>query len=156
MSTPIQIDSALSASFYRLCVIGGFCALLLVVIWLLPFGWAYQLALVLFLGACVWFAQVKQPHLTAISSLLTQPSHDGDYDFLQWHIQTFDGYFITPYGYENDVYQATLQKIDDMGVVLILTFDVFEPFDKIYRLAIWQDQVDSESWRMLKILAKVR
>ena len=53
-------------------------------------------------------------------------------------------------GYENDVYQATLQKIDDMGVVLILTFDVFEPFDKIYRLAIWQDQVDSESWRMFK------
>lgn len=155
-TTPINIDTALNVSVYRF-----FCLLLITVLWFLLI-WQLELSLwyrvvlgVVWL-ACLVVAQLKQPHLTAISSTLTSSFSDNPQDFLVWQIQIFDGYVIAPYGYETDIYQATLHKIDDFGVVLLLDFGVFEPFDKHFTVQIWQDQVDSESWRQLKILAKMQ
>lgn len=155
-TTPINIDTALNFSAYRF-----FCLLFATLFWFLL---VWQLALSFWYGVvlgvawlgCLTVAQLKQPHLTALSSTHTPSFSDNPQDFLLWQIQIFEGYLVVPYGYETDIYQATLQKIDDFGVVLLLDFGVFEPFDGHFTVQIWQDQVDKESWRQLKILAKMQ
>lgn len=150
---PILIDTALSASSYRLFFLLLVNIFLLLVILALGFGLWYTLGLVIILLICNYFSQIRTPHLTAISSLRSTSSNPHPLGFLEWQIQIFDGYLFIPYGEQADIYQATLQKIDDFGVVMLLKFEIFEPFNHTINLQIWQDQTDKNSWRHLKILA---
>ncbi|WP_019520738.1 protein YgfX [Faucicola boevrei] len=150
----IQIDSELLPSFYRKIVLISGMLTLLMIICLLPLTWAYRGILVVLLLVCSWFYQINQHHLVNISSLRLKNLQDFEkYDFLEWHLQLFQGYFVVPYGHQSDIYQAKLQQIHDMGQVLWLQFCVFEPFSKTLSVQIWQDQMDSDTWRQLKILA---
>lgn len=153
---PIHIDTALSASSYRLFFLLLVNIFLLLVILALGLGIWYTVGLVAILLTCNYFSQIRISHLTAISSVLLKSTSPNPQDFLEWQIQAFDGYLFVPYGEQSDVYQATLQKIDDFGVVMLLKFDIFEPFNHTINLQIWQDQIDKDTWRQLKILAKMQ
>ncbi|ELA09670.1 hypothetical protein MOMA_04670 [Moraxella macacae 0408225] len=149
----IQIDNELLPSFYRKILLTSCLVALLMLIWLLPLAVMYRGALSVLLFGCLWLYQIRQHHLVNISSLRKNSQYIEKYDFLVWHLQLFQGYFFTPYGHKSDIYQAKLQKIYDMDRVLWLKFGVFEPFVKSLSVQIWQDQVDANTWRQLKILA---
>lgn len=153
---PIHIDTELSASSYRLFFLLLVNIFLLLVIFALSLGLWYTLGLAIILLICNYFSQIRTSHLTALSSILLKSSSPNPQDFLEWQIQVWDGYVFVPYGEQSDVYQATLQKIDDFGMVMLLKFEIFEPFNYMINLQIWQDQTDKDTWRQLKILANIQ
>lgn len=153
---PIHIDTELSASSYRLFFLLLVNIFLLLVIFALSLGLWYTLGLAIILLICNYFSQIRTSHLTVLSSILLKSSSPNPQDFLEWQIQVWDGYVFVPYGEQSDVYQATLQKIDDFGMVMLLKFEIFEPFNYMINLQIWQDQTDKDTWRQLKILANIQ
>lgn len=153
----IHIDTQLHASRYRLWLWAGVTVAIAGMIGLLALPISYKVALWILLVACVIVSQLASQQLLAISSLPAKRSNKSSHEFLlsdtDWQIQCVQGYFFTPYGQVSDIYQAKLLEISRIGAVMVIKFDLFEPFDKVLTLLIWQDQVDSDTWRQLSVIA---
>ncbi|MFW2177268.1 MULTISPECIES: hypothetical protein [unclassified Moraxella] len=154
----IAIDTTLKISHLKILVWGGVIVLVMLMTGLLPVQLNYRLALMVLTLACVWLAQLSQYHLTVVSTLPNRRANDMiAYDFLDWQLQGVEGSFIIPYQPTTNpqamLLQAKLLAIQDMGCLLVLTFDIIEPYQKPLTTHIWQDQVDNDTWRQLKILA---
>lgn len=151
----ITIDSVLSGSRLRLLWWLGAAVGLTLLTLALPIGQAYQLAITALLWACLWVGQLWQPHLLALSSTFDSNASDGANGLAvwDWQLQVAQGYIRVPFGQTHDVWQAKLTAVEDIGAVLLLRFWLFEPFGKFLTVQIWQDQVDTDTWRQLKTLA---
>jgi hypothetical protein len=109
--------------------------------------------------ASLWFGQVSSCHLLAISSLHAKPQSNNqtlpydNFDFLTWQIQWVRGVVKVPKQGKQAVWQANLLGIADMGCLMILTFGLIESVPAKISVTIWQDQVDSDTWRQFKVLA---
>lgn len=152
----IHIDCSLRPSRYRLVTWALLSVMLAVVIGLLALPVSYKIGLWLLLAVCGVVSQLGSQQLLAISSLpSSRKSLANDYllSELDWQIQCVQGYFVTPYGQVSDIYQAKLLAVSDIGAVMVIKFAVYEPFNKVLTILIWQDQVDSDTWRQLKVIA---
>ena len=156
----IHIDTSLKPSLYKRLVWGASSLFFMLLLSLLALLLAYKILLGLVALAALWFGQIYSSHLLAISSLKRSKSgkqalstHD-KFDFLTWQLQWVRGVVKVPWGSRQGVYQAALIDIVDMGCMVILQFRISEPLTSNLRVTLWQDQVDSETWRQFKILAR--
>lgn len=154
----IHIDTSLNASRYRWVAWLAVSGLITAMLGLLPLAVSVRVALALLVIVCLVVSQLSSHQLLAVSTTpanrkrRNQQPHSllSDYD---WQIQCVQGYFFMPVGQTTDIYQAKLQAVIDMGAAVIIVFKVFEPFDKTLQFVIWCDQVDSDTWRQLKVIA---
>lgn len=156
----IRIDTTLKPSVYKKLVWGLSLLVFVLMVILLPLAMAKKILVVLAAIVALWFEQIYCCHLLAIASLdakhnreKSSDSHD-QFDFLAWQLQWVRGRVKVPWGSKQDVWQATLIDIADMGCMLILTFNLIEPLPNTMSVRIWQDQVDRETWRQFKVLAR--
>lgn len=154
----ITIDTQLTASHYRWAIWTSVSVLTMAMVGLLPLASSFQIALWLLVIVSLLVNQLASHQLLAISVTPAnrkrrqqrQASLLNEYD---WQIQCVQGYFFTPFGRLTDIYQAQMQAVIDMGIAMVLKLNVFEPFEKTVRFVVWQDQVDADTWRQLKIIA---
>lgn len=156
--TFIHIDTALQASRYRLMIWLSLGIALAVIIGLLPVPMSIHIGLWVLLLASLALSQLMSQQLLVISSLPVsktprKSTSDVLLPHLDWQIQCIQGYFVTPFGEQTDIYQAKLSQVKRFGMVMLIEFWVFEPFDKKMQFIVWQDQVDDDTWRQLNVIA---
>lgn len=154
----IHIDTQLHASHYRVWLWAGVTVAIAGMIGLLTLPISYKVALWILLLACVVVSQLASQQLLAVSSLPAKRSNKSSHEFFlsdtDWQIQCVQGYFLTPFGQTSDIYQAKLVSVTAMGRAVLVIFSLFEPFDKRLSVTVWQDQVDSDTWRQWQVLAR--
>lgn len=163
--TFIGIDVVLKPSFCKRLVWTASLLVVVLMISLLPLPFAYKIMALFAALVGLWFEQISHYHLLVISSLVANPrakpqqlAHE-KFDFLTWQLQLVRGVVKVPWvnnlaASRQDVWQANLVDIIDMGCMVILRFNVIEPQQHKISVRVWQDQVDRDSWRQLKILAR--
>lgn len=160
----IHIDTFLKPSGYQKLIWATTLLCFSVIGSLLPLPLAYKILLGLVVLVSLWFGQIYSHHLLALSSLAAnhkgkpqQMAHE-KFDFLTWQLQCVRGVVQVPWGHikgsGQDVWQAMLIEVTDMGCIMILTFNVIEPQQNKLRVSVWQDQVNNDTWRQLKVLAQ--
>lgn len=154
----IQINARLKTSYYQLGVWLFMALTLCAMIAILPLtGWV-QAAIVVLTIVCFWFTHIYREHLIAISSLPSRThsmTASSTYDFIDWQLQTAQGYWRLPWSIEQPIYQAKLNSITVIGPALLLNFNIMTPMPRRLSTQLWQDQVDADSWRQLCVLARL-
>ena len=155
----IDIDARLIPSVNKKLLWGACLWVVVGILALVPLALTYKLLLGMVAIASLWFGQVSSCHLLAISSLHAKPQSNNqtlpydNFDFLTWQIQWVRGVVKVPRQSKQAVWQANLLGIADMGCLMILTFGLIESVPAKISVTIWQDQVDSDTWRQFKVLA---
>ena len=160
----INIDAWLQPSRFKRWVWGlggvGFGLMLAP----LALSFHYQLLVAVLAAVLMWFGQIFSHHLIACATLTQHQASQRPYgasnrtaeryQFLSWQLQLVQGRFLIPWQQKQDIWHATLLTVSDVGVAVILQFAISQPLPKTIKIMVWQDQVDQENWRQLKILAR--
>ena len=155
----IDIDATLKPSVDKKLVWGFGLWVVVGILTLVPLVLTYKILLGMVAIASLWLGQISSCHLLAISSLQAKSQSNNqtlpydNFDFLTWQIQWVRGVVKVPKQGKQAVWQANLLGIADMGCLMILTFGLIESVPAKISVTIWQDQVDSDTWRQFKVLA---
>ncbi len=140
--TSLRIDTAIKpASYLRALLYVGLTGVMMILAWFASLAlWQYLLILIVS-AVVVSYLIISRPILLHIS----QPSLSQRID-REWQL-------LIRTGRGDELWQAELVDISRYQWAMSVEFDIVEPYQRSFSTTIFRDQVNSEQWRQLSILA---
>ena len=140
--TSLRIDTAIKpASYLRALLYVGLTGVMMILAWFASLAlWQYLLILIVS-AVVVSYLIISRPILLHIS----QPSLSQRVD-KEWQL-------LIRTGRGDELWQAELVDINCYKWAMSIEFDIVEPYQRSFSTTIFRDQVNSEQWRQLNILA---
>ncbi|PKH80415.1 hypothetical protein [Psychrobacter sp. 4Bb] len=140
--TSLRIDTAITpASYLRALLYVGLTGVMMILAWFASLTlWQYLLILIVS-AAVASYLIISRPILLHIS----QPSLSQRVD-KEWQL-------LIRTGRGDELWQAELVDINCYKWAMSIEFDIVEPYQRSFSTTIFRDQVNSEQWRQLNILA---
>lgn len=140
--TSLRIDTAIKpASYLRALLYVGLTGVMMILAWFASLTlWQYLLILIVS-AAVASYLIISRPILLHIS----QPSLSQRVD-KEWQL-------LIRTGRGDELWQAELVDINCYKWAMSIEFDIVEPYQRSFSTTIFRDQVNSEQWRQLNILA---
>ncbi|MEL0620672.1 hypothetical protein [Psychrobacter proteolyticus] len=140
--TSLRIDTAIKpASYLRALLYVGLTGVVMILAWFASLTlWQYLLILIVS-AAVASYLIISRPILLHIS----QPSLSQRVD-KEWQL-------LIRTGRGDELWQAELVDINCYQWAMSIEFDIVEPYQRSFSTTIFRDQVNSEQWRQLSILA---
>ena len=144
LANSLRIDTAIRpASYLRLLLYSGLTVVMVVLAWLASLLlWQYVLILIV-TAAVIIYLTLSRPILLHLS----QPplSHRIDQ---HWQL-------LLRTGRGDELWQAQLIAVSGYRWAISFEFNVVEPYQRSLSVTIFRDQVSSEQWRELNVLARL-
>ena len=140
--TSLRIDTAITpASYLRALLYVGLTGVMMILAWFASLAlWQYLLILIVS-AAVASYLIISRPILLHIS----QPSLSQRVD-KEWQL-------LIRTGRGDELWQAELVDINRYQWAMSIEFNIVEPYQRSFSTTIFRDQVNSDQWRQLNILA---
>lgn len=142
--TSLRIDTAIKpVSYLRALLYVGLTSVLMILAWFASLAlWQYLLILIVS-AAVASYLIISRPILLHIS----QPSLSQRVD-KEWQL-------LIRTGRGDELWQAELVDINRYQWAMSIEFNIVEPYQRSFSTTIFRDQVNSDQWRQLNILANI-
>ena len=140
----LRIDTAIKPSSYlRLRLYVTLASILIVLAWSAGLALWHYVVILIMTAMVVSYLALSRPILLHLSQPPLSQSLDQGWQLL---MRTSHG---------DALWQAELTEVHRYHTLVHLKFIVIEPYNKFWSVTVFRDQMNSEQWRELSVLAQV-